>query len=86
MSTQTSELTGTQKVKILGGLMITVGIAGALFFFFGFYAAVSSPVGDVSNVSLMEDRLLGFMASLALFLAGLLLVLALWIGSKLDRS
>ena len=51
------------------------GVAGALYFAFGFSQSVSSGFGEVVNFYLQQNRLFGFLASLVAFLGGLLIVI-----------
>lgn len=59
---------------------------GAVYFAFGFYPAVSTPQGDVVNLSLQQDRLLGFLASLVAFLSGLFLMIFAHLYELIERG
>ena len=85
MSTQSQELSPAGKLTVLGVLLLVAGIGSALYFAFGFDPSVSSVEGSVVNLQLEQDRLLGFLASLVGALAGLLIILAAWLASKLDH-
>jgi hypothetical protein len=86
MKNESSELSTAGKVIRLGALLLLAGIAGTLYFCFGFGTAVNAyPGTDVNNFGLLDDRLIGVLASLATALGGLLIILFASLISKLDR-
>ena len=48
-------------MKILGWLLILTGVAGDLYFTFGFTTSVTADHGPVINLDLQQDRLFGFL-------------------------
>jgi len=62
-------------VVFLGVLIMLAGIISTLYFCFGFDTGISTFNGDVSNLGLLEDRLVGVLSSLATALGGLLIIL-----------
>jgi len=92
MSTQTQELSGRGKVAILGVLLMLSGIGGALYFAFGFNTTVSTlsvnnlSGGDVVNIGLQQQQMMGFIASIAAALAGLLIVLLLTLSVTIQTK
>jgi hypothetical protein len=76
MSTQTpQEISTCGKISALGVLLMLAGIIGAVYFAFGFQTVVDSVNGQVVNFNLQQQQLLGFLASLAAAMSGLIIVL-----------
>ena len=71
-------------MKILGWLLLWLGVVGDLYFAFGFTTSVPTEHGNVVNLDLQQDRLFGFLASLVSFLAGLLILLFVNLSLKVQ--
>ena len=68
-----------------GWIFIFVGIAAALYFSFGYSTSVNTGSGPVVNLDLQQNQMLGFLASLAVFFTGLLMVLFSKLVTALEK-
>lgn len=69
-------------MKTLGWFLIWAGIAGTLYFSFGF--STTLPGSGVVNLDLQQDRLFGFLDSQVNFLVGVLIVLFAGLALKVQ--
>jgi hypothetical protein len=65
---------GLRGIKLLGALLLLIGLALAAYFFLAFDASVESGAGRVNNLGLMADRQNGIIIGLGLGVVGAILL------------